>query len=148
MRTKIRVTTAAKLFGMSISTISGAKTKGRISNPGHGWCYQEEVAIMAKNKSIRQFAIQVNDDERAKRAEEFEKSMTYQEAAEFYGVSVERIIGWKRNGKIEGPWNRIWKGQTNPNDRPKSGIFGPRTLGGGAAYRCITRAPPIDSNEF
>lgn len=147
MKTKIRVTTAAQQFDLSVGTIATAKKRGRISDPGHGWCYKEDVAGIARAKKLRGLARQANVNAEAQRAKDTEASMAYEEAAALYGVTVQRIVGWKHSGKLKGPWNRVWKGQTNPEDRPKSGSFGERTLGGGAAYRADTRSPMIDPND-
>lgn len=142
--TRVRVTTAAKKFGLAAGTISEAKKTGRITDAGHGYCYEEEIVSIARSKALKTFAYLSNQTHLEKENVDRERSITYEEAAALYNVDVKKIIYWKSVKKLDGPRNRVWKDQVSPDLRIKSGSFGPRTFTGGAGYTVNTRAPRID----
>jgi hypothetical protein len=145
-QTKVRCTFAAQRFGLRPSTVSLAKQEGRISDPGHGYCYLEEVAEMGRRKALIGMASRAKADYLAKRAADMAKSIDYDEAAALYGTTADQVVKWKYAKILKGPTKRIWKGQSNPKDRPNYGP-GLKTLGGGASYRVYHRPPRIDPND-
>lgn len=145
--TKIRVTIAAQKYHITRAAICKAKREQRITDVGHGFCYDEEVAEMAHNKAMRSFAQHANEDAKAQRAQDVENSLSYEQAALFYGTTTAQIIKWKRAKLLAGPYNRIWKDQPNPTDGPKN--YGTsKTLSGGRGYRVAHNAPIIDQTEW
>ena len=142
---RIRVTTAARRFGVKPSVITAAKTNHRISDAGHGFCYEEEVAALLPKmrlaKALKSLASRANSKEAVERNVEREISITFAEAATLYETTVDQVVRWKHAGRLEGPHGRVWKGQRKPGRIRHE--FGPPT-GKGASYRVDHSAPNID----
>lgn len=158
---RVRLTTAARRLDLSVGAVRKAKYAGVVRDAGHGYVYEEEVAAAAKSGLIKRSVpkpavsrLAVNrrrrEDmaaEEAHRFAEHRKSMSYEEAAELYGVTEQTVKKWKYAARLTGPYNRVWRGQADPREKPEHGA-GKAAHAGSHGYRVVHRAPGIDVNDW